>query len=249
VGSAGNVDSGQLSQALDRPQGLKGVTNPNPASGGADPATAADARASAPLNVLTLGRVVSLEDYQNYALAFAGIAKALATWTWSGRQRGVFLTVAGSSGDVFNSDDLTLSQLKTSLWDVGNPYVPIQVASYVPINFEAGANVLIDQTQYDPTQVLAQVWQTLSTNFSFAARQLGQGVALSEIVALIQQTPGVLAVEMTLFNLQGQPPPPGAPLPPVLLAASPIAGQQGTPQGAQMLLLDPASQGNFEVWS
>src|ERR1019366_4490003 len=143
IGSGGNVDSGQLTQALDRPQGLKSVTNPDPGTGGADPATAADARTSAPLNVLTLGRVVSLEDYQNYALAFAGIAQALATWTWSGRARGVFLTVAGANGDVFKADDATLTKLKTSLRNVGNPYVPLQVASYIPILFEAGASVLI----------------------------------------------------------------------------------------------------------
>ena len=49
IGSAGMVSAGQLSQPLDRPQGVKSVTNPSPASGAADPATAAEARASAPL--------------------------------------------------------------------------------------------------------------------------------------------------------------------------------------------------------
>lgn len=249
IGSAGNVQSGQLSQALDRPQGLKGVTNPDPATGGADPETAADARASAPLHVLTLDRAVSLEDYQNYALTFAGIAKALATWTWSGRTRGVFLTVAGANGGVFQPDDLTITNLKTSLWNAGNPYVPLQVVSYTPVLFEAGANVRVDKTNYDPTLVLAQVWQSLLTAFSFNACQMGQGVAQSEIIALIQQTPGVIAVELTAFNRQGEPPTVNGQLRTVLLAALPVAGQQGTPAGAEMLLLDPASQGNFEVWS
>jgi len=255
IGSAGNVQAGQLSQALDRPQGLQGVTNPDLATGGADPDTAADARTSAPLHVLTLDRVVSLEDYQNYALAFAGISKALATWTWNGRTRGVFLTVAGANGAIFQPDDPTITKLMTALWSAGNPYVPIQVASYKPVFFEAGANVRIDTNDYDPTQVLAQVWQSLSGAFSFDQRQLGQGAAQSEIIALIQQTPGVIAVELTAFSKQDQPPPAGAPLPPILRASSPVAGLQsipgipGTPAGAEMLLLDPASQGNFEVWS
>jgi len=249
IGSAGNVQGGQLSQALDRPQGLSSVTNPDPAAGGADPDTASDARTSAPLHVLTLGRVVSLEDYQNYALAFAGIAQALATWTWSGRTRGVFLTVAGANGAVFQPDDATLSKLKESLWNVGNPYVSIQVVSYIPVLFEVAAAVLVDQTDYDPTQVLAQVWQSLAAAFSFDQRQMGQGVAQSEVIAVIQQTPGVIAVELTGFNRQGQPPAAGAPIPPVLRAAAPVPGQQGTPKGAEMLLLDPASQGNLGVWS
>jgi hypothetical protein len=248
IGSAGNVNAGQLSQALDRPQGLKTVTNPDPATGGADPDTASDARASAPLNVLTLGRVVSLEDYQNYALAYAGIAKALATWTWVNRRRSVFLTLAGDNGEAYESTDQTIGNLLTSFQDAGNPYVPVYIPSpsYSAIQFDVGANIQVE-SDYDPTQVQAQVWQALSTAFSFDQRQIGQGVAQSEVVAVIQQVPGVIAVELTTFNVHGTPP--VSPLPPVLLASSPDAGTQGEPTGAQLLTLDPASQGNLAVTS
>jgi len=37
TGVAGMVAAGQLSQPLDRPQGLSSVTNPSPATGGQDP--------------------------------------------------------------------------------------------------------------------------------------------------------------------------------------------------------------------
>ena len=198
------------------------------------------------MHVLTLKRVVSLEDYQNYALAFAGIAKALATWTWFGRTRGVFLTVAGANGSVFQAGDPTLVALVGALQSAGNPYVPIQVVSYQPVLFEIAAGVRIDTTDYDPKLVLGQVWQSLSTSFAFGQRQLGQGVAQSEVIALIQQTPGVIAVELSAFNRQGQVA--ANPLSPVLRASSPLAGQDGTPQGAEMLLLDPGSQGNIGVW-
>ncbi len=247
IGSAGNVVAGQLSQALDRPQGLKAVTNPSPATGGADPDSAATARVSAPLHVLTLDRVVSLDDYQNYALAFAGIAQALATWTWVGRTRSIFLTVAGANGLVLEQDQAPITDLIKALRGAGNPYVPITVLSYVPTYFEAGANVSIDTDDYDAALVLAQVWQTLATAFSFAQRQIGQGVAQSEVIALIQSVPGVIGCDLTVFNLQGYS---ATTLPDVLQAASPVAGTQGIPaQGAQLLLLDPASQSNFQEWS
>ncbi len=253
LGSAGNVASGQLSQALDRPQGLKGVSNPDAATGGADPDTPADARTSAPLHVLTLDRVVSLEDYQNYARAFAGIAKALATWTWFRNQsgpcnagtQGVFLTVAGAEGLLYPADDPTLANLKTALWAAGNPHVPISIASYQPVLFEVAGNVKIDQPTYDPGLVLAQIWQTLMASFSFTQRQLGQGIAQSEVIALIQQTPGVIAVQLTALNRKGEP----GVLHDVLLVASPVAGESGALQGAEMLLLDPASQPGLGVWS
>jgi hypothetical protein len=248
IGSAGNVSSGQLSQALDRPQGLKSVTNPGAATGGADPDTASDARTSAPLNVLTLGRVVSLEDYQNYALAFAGIAKALATWTWVNQRRSVFLTVAGDDGEAYESTDQTIGNLIASFQDVGIPFVPVYIPSpsYDAVQFEVGANIQVE-SDYDPTQVQATVWQALLTAFSFDQRDIGQGVAQSEVIAVIQQVPGVLAVELTIFNLQGTAP--VSPLPAVLLASSPSAGVQGEPTGAQLLTLDPASQGNLAVTS
>ena len=193
---------------------------------------------------------MSLEDYQNYALAFAGIAKALATWTWARGQRSVFLTLAGANGLIFKSDDSTITNLLKALRGAGNPYIQISVAtqSYSPVMFEVGAHVRVDTNNYDSTQVLAQVWQSLATSFSFDQRQMGQGVAQSEIIALIQQIPGVVAVELTAFNRQGQPIAPGKPLPQVLLAAAPMVGQEATPQAAEMLLLDPGAQGNFSVW-
>ena len=124
------MPAGQLNQPLDRPAGLKSACNPAPASGGADPATLADARTSAPLHVLTLERVVSLEDYENYALAFSGIAKALATWTWFGRTRGVFVTVTGAGGDVLDPAGTTLANLVAAYRRYGSPYVPIRAMDW-----------------------------------------------------------------------------------------------------------------------
>lgn len=246
IGSPGMVQAGQLSQPLDRPQGLKSSTNPDAAVGGADPDTAADARISAPLHVLTLDRVVSLEDYQNFARAFSGIAKALATWTWFGQTRGVFLTVAGINGSIFQPGDSTLLNLAKALTDAGNPFVPLQILSYVPVLFEISANVRVDGVNYAPTEVLGRVWQSLANAFSFANRDIGQGVAQSEVIELIQQNPGVIAVELTAFQRRQDSA--SVPLPSVLIAASPVVGQNTIPTPGEMLLLDPASRGAIGVW-
>ena len=76
IGSAGNVAAGAITTLIDRPLGVSGVTNPLPATGGQDAQSVDDIRANAPLSVLTLGRAVSITDYQNFAATFAGIAKA-----------------------------------------------------------------------------------------------------------------------------------------------------------------------------
>lgn len=240
IGSAGMVASGQLSQPIDRPQGLRSATNPSPAAGGADPARADDARARAPLPTLTISRIVSLEDYQNYALNFAGIAKAVASWTCVAGRRGVFLSVAGATGATFAPTDDVILQLIASLTQYGNPYVPLTVASYDPRPFEIAANVRVDP-DYDTTLVLAAVWQNLAAAFSFERRQMGQSVAASDVVAIVQQTAGVVAMQLSGLCPSGSPNPG---VPPLLCAAGPLP-----PRGAQMLLLDPASQYAIGAWS
>ena len=64
-GSAGNVAAGAITTLVDRPLGVSGVINPEPATGGQDPQSVDDIRTNAPQSVLTLGRAVSINDYQN----------------------------------------------------------------------------------------------------------------------------------------------------------------------------------------
>jgi hypothetical protein len=247
IGIAGMVAAGQLTQPLDRPQGLQTVTNPGPATGGADPATPADAQTSAPLPTLTLSRVVSLEDYQNFALAFAGISMALATFTWFGTTRGIFLTLAGEGGKQLSAGDQVVQNLMQAFRTYGLPNMPVLPVTYTPRNFEVGLQVLVDTPTYDPTVVVPQIWQALAAAFAFGQLAPGQGVAASAILQIAQQIPGVVAVNLTALNKSGA----GGPPANLLCASGPVpATTSGTPaQGAEVLLLDPASQGNVGVWS
>jgi hypothetical protein len=242
IGSAGMVSAGQLTQPLDRPQGLSSVTNPSAASGGADPATAEQARASAPLPALTIGRVVSLQDYQSFALGFAGISKALASWSWFGDVRGVFLTIAGANGATLDGDDPIVTALIEAIELYSEPFVPLRVVSYVPVLFTFSAAIAVDQPTYDPEQVLAQAWQAVCAAFAFEQRNLGQGVAASLIVETLQQVPGVRAVQLQTLGYSGEAL--SFPPEPILCAAGPLP-----PAGAQLLVLDPAAKGAIGQWS
>jgi predicted phage baseplate assembly protein len=246
IGFAGMVTAGQLTIPLDRPQGLQSVTNPSPATGGADPSTAADARISAPLPTLTLGRIVSLVDYQNYALGFAGIALALATWTWFGNRRGIFLTLAGVAGTTLDASDPTVVYLLQAYQNYGLPNMPVLPVSYVPQNFEIGMQVMVDVPTYVPDLVTAQVGQSLSAAFAFGQLAPGQSVAASQVIQIAQDVPGVTAVNLTAFNLSGA----ATGVANMLCANGPIPASSTTQAaGAQVLLLDPASERNVAVWS
>jgi predicted phage baseplate assembly protein len=195
IGAAGNVAAGAITTLVDRPVGVSGVTNPMAATGGQDAQSVDDIRANAPQSVLTLGRAVSIADYQNFAATFAGISKAYALWTPNGVNRGVFLTVAGANGASLTGSQ-TLSKLVTALRAYGNPQVAIYAQSFYETLFRLRAAIAYEP-RYDVTAVNTAVIALLTSTYSFAARDFGQGVSGDEIASLIQGVPGVLAVNVT----------------------------------------------------
>jgi len=84
IGSDGEVGAGSLTLLKTRPFGVRGVTNPLTASSAADPEKLENARTNATLTVLTLDRIVSLRDFEDFARAFSGIGKAQAINLWNG---------------------------------------------------------------------------------------------------------------------------------------------------------------------
>jgi hypothetical protein len=199
-GVATNVGAGTITTLVDRPLGVSGVINPEPATGGQDPQSITDVRSNAPLSVLTLGRAVSITDYQNYAATFAGIAKAYAIWIPSGPSRGVFLTVAGAGGVALPPGNPTLGNLVTSLHNYGNPLIPITAVTFLETLFRFSADIAYNP-DYDATVVQAAIIQSLRQQYSFAARSFGQGVSADEIAAFIQAIPGVIAVNVKTLTV------------------------------------------------
>jgi hypothetical protein len=234
IGVGGLVDDQQLSQLMTRPLGLKEVINPESASGAEDPESRDQARQNAPLTVLTLDRAVSLQDYEDFARAFAGISKALATWTWDGQHRGVFLTVAGVNGAAVEPGREPYESLVAAIAGAGEPYVHVNVKSYRDAYFHLAARIKIDAA-HEADTVFAEVESHLRAEFSFASRSFGQRVALSEVIAAIQSVNGVDAVDVNQLYRGDEP----ADLYDRLAAHRPIARSPTTIEAAELLILDP----------
>jgi predicted phage baseplate assembly protein len=198
IGIGGLVRANQLSLMLTRPLGVKAANNPQVATGAADPENLNDARRNSTLTIMTLGRVVSLEDYQDFARAFAGIDKALATWTWSGQRRIVLLTVAGVNGATVAPESALYKNLLAAISLYSEPFVHLLLQSYEPLFFRVGGTVTVDP-DYLVDTVRAGVETALRTTFAFAMRDFGQPVHLSEVIATIQNVRGVLDLDLTQF--------------------------------------------------
>jgi hypothetical protein len=202
IGVAGMVGPTRLSQLLKPITGVKGVTNPIEATGAADADQIEDIRRNATLTAFTLGRVVSLQDYEDYARAYLGIAKASARWAWSGETRSIIVTVAGPGGEVIASNSDLAKRLRTSMQTFGDPHVPISIVPAAQRLFALSANVRVDPALVKET-VFAAAKQTVIDKFSFDGRDFGQPVSLSEVYAVLAGVPGVLAADVRAFYAIG----------------------------------------------
>ena len=80
VGARGPIKPGATPSAGERPDGLDKVSLAGIVSGGADPEPGDKAREAAPGKVQSLGRLVSIRDYETETLAIPGVTTAAAAW-------------------------------------------------------------------------------------------------------------------------------------------------------------------------
>jgi hypothetical protein len=201
IGLDALVKAEQISMLMTPVLGLKGVVNPLAPSGAEDPETRDKARQNAPRTVLTLDRVVSFRDYEDFANAYPGIGKARVALLWKGEQRIVHLTVASADGGAVSSD--LNENLSNSIDAARHPDHQVRVGSFRPLYFDVKARVLVD-SDYIKENVLAAVSEALKKAFSFDSRDFAQAVTPSEVTAVIQGVKGVAAVD--LEKLGGQDP-------------------------------------------
>jgi predicted phage baseplate assembly protein len=235
IGLEGMVKAGQLTTLLTRPLGVKEVTNPIDASGAQDRETLNDARRNAPLTVLTLDRAVSLRDYEDFARAFAGVAKAQAVWIREKSEQSIFITVAGPNGAEIKPDSDTYKNLLNALRTSGDPHVGFRVRSYRRAFFRVDAGLRI-HPDYVSEKVLDAVDVALHQRYSFDERAFGQPVHLSEVTAVIQSVAGIEAVDVNkLYRLDR----PSPHIRPRLESEFPLPGARDEVDAAELLILDP----------
>jgi len=199
IGKPGNVKAGQITLLMTRPLGVREVINPLRASGGADKESRDQARKNAPLAVKALDRLVSVQDYADFARTFAGIGKARAEELSDGRRQLVHVTIAGADDIPIDETSDLFQNLRRSLLDFGDPFQPIQLAvrELKLIVISAGVRILPGY-QWEP--VVTQLRAALLDTFSFERRELGQDVLLSEVIAVMQGVRGVAYVDVDAFG-------------------------------------------------
>ena len=198
-GKGGNVKAEQISLLATRPLGVKEVVNPLRASGGADRESRDQARRNAPLAVMSLDRLISTQDYADFARTFAGIGKASAVRLSDGHRRLVHLTIAGADDiPIDERSDLFLN-LRQALAQFGDPFQAIQVDVRELLALVMSVNVRV-LPDYQWEKVEPKIRAALLSTFSFDERALAQPVFLSEVISTAQRVAGVAYVDVDVLD-------------------------------------------------
>ncbi len=230
-GAGGNLDAGTLILPVSRPQGLKSVTNPLPASGGVDAENLDIARTAPPRSLLVMDRIVSLPDYENFAQNFPGVSKAQATRLWTESGSRIFLTIGGVDGAAIPAGSEIQQNLIAAMDALRALPLVLVVESYEPVPFNTTAKITIKRSA-TVGAVQAAVNAALLAAFSFASQSFVNTVAASAITSTIQEVEDVLSVDLLQLYVSGANPEFNS-----LLAAQPARWQAGVGYPAQMLLL------------
>jgi uncharacterized phage protein gp47/JayE len=220
-GSIGNVAASTLTQLQNGPGNITTVTNPQPASGGADVETTDHIRIHAPLSITAINRAVSLDDYSALTLNIPQIAKAAATST-AYNAVNVYIHPAGDFFGFGNDPITTVAALNaavgalapsvtnsaytgylddkkmvtTSVVVVAPQYSKAGVLStgYVPCNVTASVQVL---PQYQNAAVQSAAIAAIKNLFLFSVVDFGYRVSLSSVYHAIMNVEGVDYVNVT----------------------------------------------------
>jgi predicted phage baseplate assembly protein len=190
---------GAINQIVRSIKTLASVRGPVAAVGGADPETADELRSAAPAAALTIGRAVSLADFEALARSFSGIVNASAAWAWDQRrQRAVAkLWVISRGGGPSAS-------LANWLSAQSAPDLAILVEAAPPAPFGELTITLDVAPRHDPVVVVAAARDALfnpdSGLLAPAKQRIGAPLFRSAVTGRLHQVAGVAGVDAILLD-------------------------------------------------
>lgn len=182
-------------QASDRLTGLDQLWLPGIASGGTEPESGDNAKVAAPGKIQSLGRLVSLQDFETEALAIAGVTKATAAWQLVDNVPSVVLTVLMETG---REKELAEVQAMLNAYNRcrGPQRFPILVkpgqVRYLYLRLVASLHPAFRQELLSQSIHTALGTSGTSGLLSLNQRRFGQAEYATRIEATVQQVEGVV---------------------------------------------------------
>lgn len=213
-GTAGNVGRDTI-VLMDRsfPGGgyVASLTNPLPAAGGVDPESNEHVRQNAPVALLTQERCVTPADYAARAMQMPGVARAAATFRWTGSWLTMFVTIERDDNVAVDASFKTQVEQYLNVYRMAGVDLEVEDAIRVPLHIAIHVCAAPGYVATDVEAVLLQVFSdgvladgTLGM-FNPQRFVMGQPYYLSPLIAAAQSVDGVQSVRMDAFELGANP--------------------------------------------
>ncbi|MDT8297378.1 MAG: baseplate J/gp47 family protein [Spirochaetaceae bacterium] len=201
LGAGGNLGSDLVSELLspvylDGEQVVLSVTNPVPATGGADRESLEHARKQAPAEVRSLWKAVTKDDYQALTEGFPGVAKSQVLDVNDCRNIRYYqvnLAVAPDGGGppsaLLKQDLIAFLESRKVITIEINLFDPV----YRPVNVDAEVYAYVGE---DLDLIRSRTEQALDEFFAFERMDFGVPVRFSDLVAVLDGVRGVSHVQM-----------------------------------------------------
>jgi hypothetical protein len=195
-------DPGSLTVILKSWPGLKAILNPVQAGGGADPDAPADIKTNAPQSVLTFGRAISADDYEETAAQAPGVARACVYWTWDPiQQRNMVQVYVGDDQNAVNSATAALA-------GASDPNRPVNVIQALKTSITLNFTLVVDPKYVEDDVVAAVTAALIDPNEGLLGSnvvQIGESLFQSQVYQACLSVPGVVAVQnLVITGATGQ---------------------------------------------
>lgn len=210
AGAFGALKDGTTVQAGAKLKNLDKIQMPLVATGGAERESGDNAKRNAPAKIQSLGRLVSLHDYEAEVAQTAGVASVAAAWQLIENIPAVVLTVlteTGRSGEIAAIEEL-LNSYNCERGANAHPVFAIagkRLYVRVAVQYALDATYRADVTEPEIRRALG-VNYGLATNkedasglFSLQQRRFGKREYASSIEGAIQNVAGVIWAKATAF--------------------------------------------------
>jgi hypothetical protein len=208
VGAHGPIKPNATPSASERPPGFDKVTLAGIVSGGAEREDGEKAREAAPGKVQSLGRLVSIRDYETETISVPGVVTAAAAWDLHAGVPAVILRVLLEAGREAEFSDVraTLAHAQRCHGPDRFPLIVQQALlryTFVDVSYARDPTYRQEDVEGDLRAALGLASRADDERtglFGLRARRLGAREYASRIEGRLQNVPGVLWCKVTALG-------------------------------------------------